>query len=101
MIEFFIHPYLSSSSRDLTFLCVADIRRSNSHEVIARSYYDETLAKSMEQILEQRRELNDREKLTRQILSNFEIHYSLEQMPYVLVNIAAKMKFTGKLILSQ
>ena len=37
----------SSSSRDLTFLCVADIRWNNSHEVIARSYCDKTLPKSV------------------------------------------------------
>ena len=38
----------SSSSRDLTFLCLADIRRNNSHEVIARSHCDETLPKFIE-----------------------------------------------------
>ena len=33
-----------SSSRDLTFLCVTDTCWNNSHEVIARSYCDETFS---------------------------------------------------------
>ena len=39
------------SSRDLTLLYVADIRRNHSHKVIARSYCDETLPKSVERAL--------------------------------------------------
>ena len=47
------HKWLSSltSSRDLSFHCVADIRWNNSHEVIARSYCDETLPKPMERTI--------------------------------------------------
>ena len=53
--KFFHNPYWivgfkqSSYSRDLTFLCVADI--GHSHEVIARFCYHETLPKFMEQTL--------------------------------------------------
>ena len=40
-----------SSSQDLTFLCVADIRWNNSHEVIAQSYCDEALPNARESTL--------------------------------------------------
>ena len=41
----------SLSSRDITFLCAGDIRWNNAHEVIARSYCDETPPKSMDSTL--------------------------------------------------
>ena len=49
MLAWFLsEKHKSSSSRDFTFLCVADIRRNNSHEVIVRSYCDETLPNARE-----------------------------------------------------